>query len=466
MAKIAPIIVTITLLLYSLVWYFVANSIQAEIYTLIAPVAITESQGTEIDEDIDLDNQVEVSGYPFAYHITIHPGRYAVVDNVTLGTHGELNPEEGDDSADISPAANLPVAVPHVAPDAFWFEISDSSAKIFFNFFDKNTLVQLPKSVYLSTYPSYVENVEHELYVHFFDGGASLEVNSRSKNIFNLLDFMFPSDEGDIVSYIGQNLTRIIYADSGQAMYTSREFSDETLMYSSQSNHVSLTVTDIDEYVKSLRFYTSYENARVDGGYNAKALGQIKPQLNPDEQKVLDWVLEEDERAGSSSATIDISYTGYVDIDQALQNGGVFSLDINQISYSDHLYSLATHGKVALDNPAEGMYGWMALEAGNYSRLIDFVTRLYNVVIVPQYRQDMHKELGVFLPKLSIEHIEIAKRLVPQLGRVSGDEKNIILYAHKNQGSKFFKIGKFSLQKVGRLFAKELEKLEQSRIYQ
>ena len=451
MARFIPIIIVVVLVAYSVFWYAVASSLESKIKHYIAPIElVVGAEETVLPDSVEeLDDLIEVSGYPFAFHITLHPGRYALVESVSME---QPISEEGEQD----PHKMLPVPVRKINDSGPWIEFSGSSFRLFFSFFEENVVVNFPETIF-----AFTPEVPEGTLVHFAENGGSMELTSRSKNVFFVGDVFFGIGDVSPFEYVMENFTKFVYSDEGTVIYEGYDATLDALMYTSDDSLFSLVLTDIEEYYKTIRLYYSYTNVKVSDAYMTKIVEKARANLNENESLVLDWVVKENARSGSSSATLDLSYTGYINPSVVGENS-VFSVNLNQLSYSDHQFSFSSQGKVGIDAIEEGVYGWAVMEVGNYTKLIDYVTRLYNTLMVPLYREELHQAAGVFMPKIPVEHVEISKRLIAQLGRVSGDEKNIVLYAHKNKGSRFVKLGKFSIQKVLRLFKKEVEKLESS----
>ncbi len=441
MLRLFLFIIVVLLLTYVGGWYGISKVIEERIAKVFVPV------GAASEEKF-----VEISGFPMGFTFSLKQGLYNIVplaEKVVV----EKDEDVLTDSATDDKPEDVAAVVEKIEP--VLVELG-SNGTMRMDFWDNDLIFQLPNYIYWKD-----DLHNDEMMVSYPQADGVIGLTFKSKNIFTLYEIFSAKDTLASSFNLTNLINRVSYSDTGIVLFNALEAKQENVLFSSQKNLFSISVKDIEEYYKSVRLYYSYENAKMNDAYYVRTKKRFATKYNEEEMRVLDWVIAENRKSGSSSAEFDITYTGFVDPLVALARKN-FKVDVSRFAYSDHQFSVSLEGNLSSDGDDAGVYGWTLFEVGNYARLIDFLSRFYNTVAVPSLRKPMLEVAKVFLPKLKVEHIEMIKRIVPQLGRVSSDEKDIIISAIKNKGDRYMRVGKTNWLKLRRLIKKEIERTSQS----
>jgi len=218
-------------------------------------------------------------------------------------------------------------------------------------------------------------------------------------------------------------------------------------------------IKDVDGDYKTLSLLGEYSNALARPLYYKKILDDLPKSISKSELKILEWVLLENQKSGSSSSKIDFSLSGYT---KPVDNQPFsFILDLKQFAYNDHQYSINSAGSISLDIDEGGVpHGWFKIEITNYIRLIDYTVRYHNSLVIPSIRDKLAPRHAAFLKKISIVDTEIFKKIIQYVGDLSDDRKSVSITVQKDKNSRDLIMGDKTLSQIKIRLKKELKKLK------
>jgi len=415
------IVLFIISVIYSITWFVIAKGLEEGLAEQI--IKSPDPISGQVSED---NTGVTITGFPLDFNVFFAAGNYTV-----------QYPEE---DIIVNFAIDTPVA--------YYVKV-----------FEKNVRIILPKNIAVKYSIKGEEEKVQLSYKGENPSEISLYFNSRLiSNLKDLLSGDMKSNTSFMESTFFRDLRKIKYLDSGILIFKG---DDNKILYSHDKFLTELKKNEIEENYGSYSVLLEYTNSLLRNEYYREVVRRLPKGITKNELDVLKWVLDEAKRSGSSSGRIDFKYTGY--LEPAISNKPYFDIVINQIVYTDHVYSINTSGQLTYSEEDIFPYGWIKIDIENYKKLIDYYSRYYNSIIFPGSYIDGQRTLK----KLDIAEVEMYKKLVPRIGKVSSDEEGILVSISRPKGAKDVFVGNTTLSRLKVLLRKEYKRyrkqLEKSR---
>lgn len=417
MKKFLFIVVVILSIAYSGSWFYLADKIKQQLILIMA----LENEDGGSASALSLED-IDISGFPLRLKITVVPGEYSI-------SLPSLNKDKKN----------------------IYTIVTDGSLVLNSKIFDSTMSMQLPHYV---------------RFVSVQDKGQNFAVSFPNKDsiVSVTMDKMFASFYFRILldgfeDAVGSNIFGMVkgssYSDGGMVLYHGNL---NEILYTADKSSISFAIKDVKDDYKTLDFLTEYSNALARPLYYKKILDDLPKSISKTELKILEWVLSENTRSGASSAKLEFSLSGYT---KKVENQPFsFILDLRQLAYNDSQYSINSAGNISLEIDEGGVpHGWYRIEITNYVRLIDYLTRYYNSLVVPSIKGKVKKLYSTYIRKINATDTEIVKRMIQYVGDLSDDRKSVSITIQKDKNQRDVIVGNRTLTQIKIRLKKELKSL-------
>jgi len=423
------IVIFLIAIIYSIMWFVFANSLEENLAKEVKriPNAASEVAGVESDSQ---KSGVSVSGFPLDFNVSFDAGSYTIKgDRISEG-------DDGADGTEDNEGGEINISI-------------DTPISYYVKVFEQQVRVILPKTIAIKYS---IANKTEDILLSFEGDSAELSFYFNSRMIYHFKDLVLNDNlsyENLTDSAFIRDLRKFTYMDNGLLVYKGEK---PKILYSHGKFITNIKKKEMQENYGSYSILLEYTNALLRNEYYREVVKSLPKGITKSELMVLKWVIDEAKRSGSSSGRLDVKYTGPLKPARGVKPS--FDIMVNQIVYTDHLYSINTSGQITFNEEDVFPFGWVKFDIRNYRRLIDYYSRFYNSIIVPS----SPKAGAVSLSRVNVSELEMYKKLVPRVGKVSSDENDILISISRPKGASDVFVGNTTLSRLKNQLRKEYKR--------